>query len=688
MNEVFLWIKHIVEQFSLAGYVVLAVVALFESLPIIGLFTPGGIILVIGGVLAAEGLLELSSVLVIASLGAIAGDLISFAFGRHFQTLFKGQHRFLKPEYLARADAFTARWGKKSILLSRFIGPLRSIVSLVSGITKTRWLTFILLDAPGTILFMSFHVLLGYFAASAWQSVEGWAGRAGSLLLGLIVVALVLWWLKNFFVRQGREIISISAIFLKTNYERLIGSRFWKKFATLRPRSALFFEHRFNPMVFSGLTMSAMLIGAAVCLVFSILIGIQISGDTNIFINYDERIRAIILLFSNSYIAASFFMITSLGSFIFICTVTALALFWFWLERRLSYSLGLLISVVGGLLTSSLLKMIFARARPAPSFYYENSFSYPSSHAVFVIAFGFFIAYYAIKAYPRWSRNINAVLIASVVALLVGLSRMYLGVHYASDVIGGYLVAGAWLMIGIIVQRKFERLDNARRLKKSLQLIIIGFGSLVLFGVLSTYLFERNNLREFYYSSASIDRHLRIDLQENRTWPSITENVRGGRERPVSLIILSEEASLRDALSRYGWNERPQPSISNLSQELLNVIMKKNSELAPIRPRFWSNQPNDITFVKYIERGEQSDSYILRLWRSSDKQDKTLFISEISVNRDFSIPLPPSVKIILAEAQIELLKDLSQEPNYHEERFIRESAHEYEEQFIIPVISL
>lgn len=149
MNEVFLWIKHIMEQFSLAGYIILAVVSLFESLPIIGLFTPGGIVLVIGGVMAAEGVLELSSVLVIASLGAIAGDIISFAFGRHFQTLFKGQHRFLKPEYLARADAFTTRWGKKSILLSRFIGPLRAIISLASGITKTPWLTFILLDAPG-----------------------------------------------------------------------------------------------------------------------------------------------------------------------------------------------------------------------------------------------------------------------------------------------------------------------------------------------------------------------------------------------------------------------------------------------------------------------------------------------------------------------------------------------------------
>lgn len=175
---------------------------------------------------------------------------------------------------------------------------------------------------------------------------------AGSLLLALIVAILVLWWLKNFFVRQGREIISISAIFLKTNFENYIIA-FLEKFAILRPRTAIFFENRFNPVVFNGLPMSALSIAAFVCLVLSVIIGIQISGAGNIFINYDERIRAIILLFSNSYIAAAFFMITSLGSVVFICTATILALFWFWLERRLSYSLGLIVLVVGGLLSSN-----------------------------------------------------------------------------------------------------------------------------------------------------------------------------------------------------------------------------------------------------------------------------------------------------------------------------------------------
>jgi membrane-associated phospholipid phosphatase len=101
------------------------------------------------------------------------------------------------------------------------------------------------------------------------------------------------------------------------------------------------------------------------------------------------------------------------------------------------------------------MKALIARARPGgllPSML-ETSASFPSGHATLALALYGFLAYALCQLYPRHSWKIAV--LAMLVILFVGASRLYLGVHFSSDVIAGYLLGGLWLLFGItLTERK------------------------------------------------------------------------------------------------------------------------------------------------------------------------------------------------------------------------------------------
>jgi undecaprenyl-diphosphatase len=134
---------------------------------------------------------------------------------------------------------------------------------------------------------------------------------------------------------------------------------------------------------------------------------------------------------------------------LFIAAVLAL---WFWRKRE--YIIFFATTVIGGQLTGMIIKRIVERPRPAGGLYPADSFSFPSGHALIAVAFYGAVLYYIWKnvADKFWR---NALLfLGGIIILLIGFSRLYLGVHYLTDVIGGFIFGGAWLLLGIYLQKK------------------------------------------------------------------------------------------------------------------------------------------------------------------------------------------------------------------------------------------
>jgi membrane-associated phospholipid phosphatase len=117
-------------------------------------------------------------------------------------------------------------------------------------------------------------------------------------------------------------------------------------------------------------------------------------------------------------------------------------------KRNKAYIVGLVVCVAGAKASEVLLKLLVGRARPdAYALFHLDSYSFPSGHATAAMALYGCIAYVLCKIYPKhrtfWLAS------AAIVIVGIGISRIYLGVHYPSDVLGGYVLGAVWIWLGM-----------------------------------------------------------------------------------------------------------------------------------------------------------------------------------------------------------------------------------------------
>lgn len=132
---------------------------------------------------------------------------------------------------------------------------------------------------------------------------------------------------------------------------------------------------------------------------------------------------------------------------------TATAAAWLWWQRRPVAALSLLISVLGAFVLNVWLKQIFGRPRPTvfPPLTAETTFSFPSGHAMNAVAL------YGFLTYLLWQQKQRAwATLALLFALLIAFSRIYLGVHYPSDIVGALSIGLVWLVIVVMGYRYYR----------------------------------------------------------------------------------------------------------------------------------------------------------------------------------------------------------------------------------------
>lgn len=142
----------------------------------------------------------------------------------------------------------------------------------------------------------------------------------------------------------------------------------------------------------------------------------------------------------------SFFLfVTNFGGVVFVTLFTIAMTGLLYRFRSKQWSLFVVVGVAGASLSNALLKLFFERARPDlwQQLINEETFSFPSGHSVASAAIATSLVIILWKT--RW-RTLTIIL-ASLYMLLVGFSRLYLGVHYPTDVVGGWVFGVAWVLL-------------------------------------------------------------------------------------------------------------------------------------------------------------------------------------------------------------------------------------------------
>lgn len=172
------------------GWAILAI-AFAECFAIVGMLVPGIVLLYVAAFLAGSGELSLWAVLGYAYVGAVLGDGSSFWLGQRFSGLLRsGRPLRNHPEWLDRGAAFFDRHGTASILLGRFVGPIRPLVPLLAGMLGFSALRFYTVSLLGSVVWAPVYVVPGFLLGAALQrSVE----PPPALIPGLLLAAALAW---------------------------------------------------------------------------------------------------------------------------------------------------------------------------------------------------------------------------------------------------------------------------------------------------------------------------------------------------------------------------------------------------------------------------------------------------------------------------------------------------------------
>jgi membrane protein DedA with SNARE-associated domain/membrane-associated phospholipid phosphatase len=448
---------------SLSGGWALAVVFLgpaLESSAFVGFVFPGEIAVLLGGVLAFQGRVSLGAAIAAAVLGAITGDTVGYWVGRRWgqQILRWIGHRipFLKhriDEHLETARAYLKRRGGRAVLLGRFTAALRVMVPGLAGMADMHYPTFLLFNALGGALWGTAFVVLGYFAGAAWKTVAGYASKVGFALLALIIIGLVLArLLRN--VREGGVPIP----------DRLAALRAVAWFRRRYPGTSAWLAERVDTTTPRGFLLSLVVsLGAFSAWVFGAMAQDVVAHEEAVL--YDRGILRFAVAHRTGWLTEVMKAASFLGSNLVLVPVVVGAGAWLVVSRRAwRPAIAAAVSIVGADVLYQVTKVWVGRPRPPVGFHLVQvgGYAFPSGHATQALAGWVAVAVVLASGRSLRTRVLVGVVVA-ILVLLIGVSRIYFGIHWFTDVVGGFALGGAWLcVVGAVMLWTAPRPDRSK----------------------------------------------------------------------------------------------------------------------------------------------------------------------------------------------------------------------------------
>lgn len=155
----------IIQNYGAWVYLILFLIIFCETGLVVTPFLPGDSLLFVAGTLAATGGMEIQTLFPLLVAAAFLGDNTNYWIGRFVgpKVFSKQQSRFLNREYLEKTHAFYEKHGGKTIIFARFLPIVRTFAPFVAGIGRMHYVHFVLFSFFGSIFWISFFVLIGYY---------------------------------------------------------------------------------------------------------------------------------------------------------------------------------------------------------------------------------------------------------------------------------------------------------------------------------------------------------------------------------------------------------------------------------------------------------------------------------------------------------------------------------------------
>ena len=430
MNQIVVLImQHAEELLRHGGYWLIAIVSAIEALPLLGSIIPGHTIVILGGFFARLGILNIYLVMLAATVGAIIGDVTGFYVGRRYgmdMLISWGRFFLIKEEHIQKAKAALHRHTGKAIIFGRFNPVTRAFIPFLAGAGDVHIRKFWIYDAVGSVIWAVGSVGAGYIFGASYSLVAHAIGRftAMGVVIGLLVA------FAYYFINKQRH------IFGKYDFHILV----------VCLASLYLFFQSIEDVISSRPFMAA--IDVEVNLLMDRLHGIGAAAVA--FSSWITTAEVISFIFSPTTFGIGALLL--IGGFVHT-------------KRWQNVYIGLTAYPIG-LLFAVLLKNAIARARPVNMIVPVSDYAFPSGHAVAAGLFFTLIVYFFTRYIKSPTLREFFILANVLMIIIICLARVYLNVHWMSDVIAGSMFGVFWATFSILTVRYVEGLTRGRGARK------------------------------------------------------------------------------------------------------------------------------------------------------------------------------------------------------------------------------
>ncbi|MFZ5956792.1 VTT domain-containing protein [Pseudomonas knackmussii] len=583
-------------------YAAVLLLALSESIPVIGAVVPGTAIIIAIAALVPSGAVTLWPLLASAVAGAVLGDGLSYWLGhRYHREILDIRPLKRYSGFLARSEQFFARHGGKSVFLARFTPGVRAFIPLMAGILKMPPGRFYTANVLSALAWAPAHIVPGVLIGASL----GLLGSAAKPIAVLLVLLVVLTWGAIQLVRLalGRGLPLLAA-----SLERM------RNWALARDsRWARLLQNLLDPArpEARGLAcLAALLVGSA-WLFFGILEDV-VTGDP--LVQADTAIYQMLQDLRTAPGDAWMIAATELGDTFVVLAVALAVLLWLLWKRAWRTSAYWLVAIAGASALNSVIKFALHRARPGEMLYAGwSAFSFPSGHStVNTLLYGFLAVLVIPALRPFWRLPLVIGTVALVLAIAV--SRLYLGAHWFSDVAGGLAFATAWLTaLGLWYRRKPTEAVGAAGL-----LLV----ALVTLGVTGSVHIHR----QFAFDIARYAPPVHSQNLSAQDWwttgwqqlPARRVEITGEIEEPLTLQWAGSPDALRERLQRQGWYS---PAAWSASNALVWLTPGAAPAERPLIAVFAGGRLPQLTLARANPNAPDDSRFVLRLWATDTRLD-------------------------------------------------------------------
>lgn len=589
----------LVEYITLHPQVGLAVaflIAFAESLPILGTIIPGSVTMTAVGTLIGAKALPLFGTLAWASLGAFCGDAIGYYLGKYGEKSVRRIWPFSRyPQWLTKGENYFHHHGGKSIIIGRFVGPVRSTIPLVAGLLKLSTPRFMLAAIPSAISWALAYTLPGILIGAL--SVDLDPHQATYFVIAGIAVIALLWLCFWLAFRLGKQISQLINRYIQLSWQKLKQKQH-QLYHWIKRQHQPDDHHQLSLLV---LTLFFFL---SFCWV---LVSVVSKGSL---LNLNTPIHYFLQSLHTPWLTHLLIAFTLLGDKVVIFGFSLLMMLWlYWQGHRRAAKYLLAITLLSAGLIG-LIKFLYYSPRPDGILHVAKSSSFPSGHTCFsLVALGFTCYLGGLLAERKW--RITNYAVVTLLILLIAFSRLYLDAHWFSDILGSFTLGLTILCLSVLLHRRHLELTQPIRpwltaILLALVIPWVTYGSLMYTRTLMDYQTQLSS------ETTSLHHWWQKPLQ---VAPSYHKNRFGHPYAPFNVQWLDTQAVITLTLKQAGWK------LAKTQQGLAYTLQRMNSEHPiahqPFIAKRYQGKPATMVFYKSTQ---QKDTILqLSLWPSQIK---------------------------------------------------------------------